>query len=448
MQKPLVLKFALGLAVSGGLVACGGGGGGSSSPTPVTTTAPPPVTTPTTTTRSSAPVISSAPEAEVMEGETASFYTLVASDPDGDPVTLRLINNNDAQAFRFDASTGQLTPFGALDYETPLDENEDNIYELTFEASDNNGETTEFTLTVSAGDIRDAFQFGLNPGVAPGENFDLLDWRLDFPLNEDGELTGRQDAPSERELDAGFEHPIYFRTGADGGLVMRAPVIGATTSENANFTRTEFREMLRRGDTSINTTRSDDRPNLNNWAFSSQPALAQGLAGAVDGELRVTMAVNEVTTTGRNNQIGRTIIGQIHASDDEPLRLYYRKLPGNTHGSIYACHEISGGEDITFNIIGSSDNDQSNPENGFLLGEIFTYQIIARGNFIDVIITQDGEVLGELTIDQTESGYDIDTDFMYFKAGNYHVNNTADVDEYAELTIYELQNMHEGFDFE
>ena len=83
-----------------------------------------------------------------------------------------------------------------------------------------------------------------------------------------------------------------------------------------------------------------------------------------------------------------------------------------------------------------------------MLGEIFTYQIIARGNFIDVIITQDGEVLGELTIDQTESGYDIDTDFMYFKAGNYHVNNTADVDEYAELTIYELQNMHEGFDFE
>ena len=332
-------------------------------------------------------------------------------------------------------------------YKRQLDGNEDNIYNLTFEISDNNGETTQFDLDVSAGDIRDAFQFGLTPGVTPSENFDLLDWRLDFPLNSSGELTGIQDAPSERELAAGFEHPIYFRTGADGGLVMRSPVIGATTSQNATFTRTEFREMLRRGDTSINTTRSDDRPNLNNWAFSSQPEAAQDAARAVDGELRVTMAVNQVTTTGRNNQIGRTIIGQIHASDDEPLRLYYRKLPGNTHGSIYACHEISGGDDITFNIIGSSDDDQSNPSNGFLLGEIFTYQIIARGNFIDVIITQDGEVIGETTINQTNSGYDIEEDFMYFKAGNYHVNNTADEDEYAELTIYELENLHEGYDF-
>ena len=382
-----------------------------------------------------------------MEGETGSFYTVDASDPDGDPITFALVDTVDAQAFTIDSVTGELSPRDALDYETPTDTNEDNIYNISVEVSDDLGESTQFSLTVTTGDVRAAFQFNLKPDVPPSENFDLLDWRLDFPLNEDGELTGRQDAPSERELDAGFEHPIYFRTGADGGLVMRSPVIGATTSENARFTRTEFREMLRRGNTSINTTRSDDRPNLNNWAFSSQPEDAQNAARAVDGELRVTMAVNQVTTTGQDNQIGRTIIGQIHASDDEPLRLYYRKLPGNTHGSIYACHEISGADDINFDIVGSRDDDRSNPENGFLLGEIFTYQIIARGNFIDVIITQDGEVIGELTVDQTDSGYDIEEDFMYFKAGNYHVNNTADVDEYAELTIYELENMHEGYPF-
>ena len=230
---------------------------------------------------------------------------------------------------------------------------------------------------------------------------------------------------------------------------MRAPVIGATTSENATFTRTEFREMLRRGNTSINTNTnsSTGRPNLNNFAFSSQPIDAQEEAGGVDGTLRVTMSVNNVTTTGRNNQIGRTIIGQIHARNDEPLRLYYRKLPGNTHGSIYAQHEINGGDDLTFNIIGSIDDDQPNPANGFLLGELFTYEIIARGNFIDVVISQDGQVIGEVTIDQTNSGYDIANDYLYFKAGNYHVNNTADVEEFSEVTIYELENSHEGYDF-
>jgi len=436
----LMLKPIFGLILVSSLASCGGGGSGSAPSTVSVPPPPPPVT-------SSPPTVISAATTQVMEGATESFYTLEATDPDNDPITFTLIDSTDAQAFSFDSTTGTLAPNTALDYELPQDENEDNIYNLSFDVSDDLGETTRFELEVSAGDIRDAFQFGLTPNVPPSQNFDLLDWRLDFPLNEDGELTGRQDAPSERELAAGFEHPIYFRTGADGGLVMRAPVIGATTSENATFTRTEFREMLRRGDTSISTTRSDDRPNLNNWAFSSQPQSAQDLARAVDGELRVTMAVNNVTTTGRNNQIGRTIIGQIHASDDEPIRLYYRKLPGNTHGSIYACHEISGGDDITFNIIGSIDDDQANPENGFLLGEIFTYEIIARGNTIDVIISQDGQFIAQTTIDQTNSGYDIEEDFMYFKAGNYHVNNTADVDEYAELTIYELENTHEGYDF-
>ena len=445
MNKPLtLLKSALCLAIYGGLTACGGGGG-SSAPSTVSV-APPPPPPPVT---SNAPIISSPSQAQVMEGDTESFFTLEASDPDGDPVTLVLVDNNDAQAFTFDAATGALAPQAPLDYEQPLDDNEDNIYNLSFQASDGTGQTTEFDLEVSTGDIRDAFQFGLKPDVLPSENFELIDWRLDFPLNEDGELTGLQDAPSERELDAGFTHPLYFRTGADGGLVMRAPVIGAKTSTGATFTRTEFREMLRRGDTSIrtNTDTTTERPNLNNWAFSSQPQDAQDEAGGVDGTLRVTMSVNAVTTTGQDNQIGRTIIGQIHASNDEPLRLYYRKLPGNTHGSIYACHEIREGDDITFNIIGSIEDDQPNPENGFLLGEIFTYEIIARGNFIDVIISQEGEVVGQTTIDQTNSGYDIAADYMYFKAGNYHVNNTADPSEYAEVTLYELENSHEGYDF-
>jgi len=105
---------------------------------------------------------------------------------------------------------------------------------------------------------------------------------------------------------------------------------------------------------------------LNNWAFSSAPQSAQDTAGGVDGRLRVTLAVNAVTTTGDNNQIGRLIIGQIHAKDDEPIRLYYRKLPGNTHGSIYAQHEIAGGEDINFDMIGGVSSSLSNPNDGLL----------------------------------------------------------------------------------
>jgi len=466
MNFDKLVKPSLWVLSAVALAACGGGGS-SSEPSGSsgggTTISNPPISS------NIAPVISSSSSASFAEGDSGAFFTLEASDADGDPITMSLVPSPDAEGFAINAQTGELSPAVSFDYETPLDANEDNIYNLTLQASDGQGGTTNFPLRVSVTDIRDAFQFGLDPNVPPAGNFDLLDWRLDFPLNEDGELTGRQDAPSERELvglssinpalgstsapGEGFSHPIYFHTGADGGLVMRAPVIGATTSSGVSFTRTEFREMLRRGNTSISTNTNSssngplqEHPNLNNWAFSSQPQNAQDEAGGVDGSLRVTMSVNAVTSTGRDNQIGRTIIGQIHARNDEPLRLYYRKLPGNTHGSIYACHEIREGEDITFNLIGSIDDDQPNPANGFLLGEIFTYEIVARGNFIDVIIIQNDEILAQTTIDQSQSGYDIAADYMYFKAGNYHVNDTADESEFAEVTLYELVNLHEGYE--
>jgi len=47
----------------------------------------------------------------------------------------------------------------------------------------------------------------------------------------------------------------------------------------------------------------------------------------------------------------------------------------------------------------------------------------------------------------TNSGYDVSDDFMYFKAGAYHVNNSGDPEEFAQVTIYELQNGHEGYAF-
>jgi len=470
MSRRIFFKPALGFFGVVGLTACGGGGGSSAptvsvSPPPVTVT--PPAPTPAVV-PSTAPVFTSAPQTIVTESQAGSFYTVTATDAEGDAVTLSMLATGDAAAFSFNASTGALSPSASsFDYEAPQDANDDNIYNLTFQAEDATGLSSQMSLTVSVDDVRDATGFGLDPNVPPAGNFELIDWRLDYPLNAQGQLSGQQDAPSERDLvglDAanpalgsvsaageGFEHPLYFHTGADGGLVMHAPVIGATTSSSVSFTRTEFREMLRRGDESIstNTDSTTGRPNLNNWAFSSQPVDAQAEAGGVDGELRVTMAVNAVTTTGDDNQVGRLIIGQIHASNDEPLRLYYRKLPGNTHGSIYVTHEPAapGAPEQTFNIIGSVDDDQANPSNGFLLGELFTYQIIARGNAIDVIISQEGVEVGRTTVDQSNSGFDVAAEYLYFKAGNYHVNNTADEDEYAELTIYELENSHEGYDF-
>ena len=202
--------------------------------------------------------------------------------------------------------------------------------------------------------------------------------------------------------------------------------------------------MLRRGDKSISTRISDGPPNKNNWVFSTAPDGAKKQAGGVDGVLEATLAINHVTTTGTASEVGRVIIGQIHAKDDEPIRLYYRKLPGNTHGSIYAAHESKNNpDDIYYELIGTRAQSAENPENGFELNEKFSYKIEAKGDLLHVTISQDEVVLAEATIDMTTSGYNVSNDYMYFKAGVYNQNKTGDPDDYVQATFYRLKVSHD-----
>jgi poly(beta-D-mannuronate) lyase len=286
---------------------------------------------------------------------------------------------------------------------------------------------------------------GLAPSVPPGQNFDLLGWYLSTPEENSSGLSTRI---AEVDLAGGYEHPDYFWTSDDGGMVFRVTNEGARTSSNTSYPRTELREMLRRGDTSISTRSSDGTPTRNNWVLSSAPASAQQAAGAVDGQLKATLAVNAVTTYGSSGRVGRVIVGQIHAKDDEPIRLYYRKLPQNQRGAIYAAHEINGGDDIYYEMIGSRSNSLSDPANGIALDELWSYEILAQGNQLQVTIRRGdlyGAVIGTANIDMSASGYDIAQEFMYFKAGAYNQNNTSDgglADDFSQVTFYQLEASH------
>lgn len=383
-----------------------------------------------------------------MENSASAFYTLLVSDPDGDAIsTVEVISVDDGTFFTIDTQSLEISPVMALDFEQIADADADNIYDINIRVTDSRGDSTTFALAITLEDESDNFSYGLQASLPPSGNFDLLDWKMDLPINDAGGFTGDSAKVDEDDMAMGYTHPEYFFTAPDGGMVMRSPSRGATTSSNTRYTRTELREMLRRGDRSISTRGADGRPNGNNWAFSSAPQSALDDAGGIDGDLTVTLAVNEVTTTGEDFQIGRVIIGQIHAKDDEPIRLYYRKLPDNRRGTIYAAHEINGGDDIYYNVIGSRSNTEPNPEDGILLGETFTYNIKAVGNGLSVTVTKaNGDVFTQ-NIDMTNSGYDIEDDFMYFKAGVYHVNDMADDGEFAQVTIYELENTHQGYPF-
>lgn len=295
--------------------------------------------------------------------------------------------------------------------------------------------TEESTEETNTNDSENAN--GLNADVAPSENFNLTTWNISIPPI-DADANNKADTVKEDELNNGYENTDYFYTATDGGMVFKCPVEGFKTSENTKYTRTELREMLRAGDTSIET----QGITKNNWVFGSAPQEDITNSGGYDGELNATLAVNHVTTTGDNDQVGRVIIGQIHANDDEPLRIYYRKLPNNTLGSIYIAHEENAAAETYYDLIGSRSKSATNPEDGIALDEKFSYTVKVTGNSMWVTINRDGKDAIEQFVDMTNSGYDVGGQYMYFKAGVYNQNNSGTATDYVQATFYSLESGH------
>nr|WP_218418258.1 polysaccharide lyase family 7 protein [Alteromonas lipotrueae] len=276
----------------------------------------------------------------------------------------------------------------------------------------------------------------LDPSKPPSENFDLLSWTLSLPTDLNKDL--KADIIYEKALSDKFSLKPLFYTAADGGMVFACPNAGAKTSKNTKYARTELREMLRRGNSRFKTK----GVTKNNWVFSSAHGSVKRKAGAVEGSLEATLAVNRVSTTGDEKKVGRVIIGQIHATDDEPIRLYYRKLPGNEKGSIYFAHEINGGDDVWVNLVGGRSHTLKNPVEGIALNEKFSYKITVKNDILFVTLVREGKPNLTKSVDMSISGYNKNNQYMYFKAGVYNQNNSGAENDYVQATFYHLDNQH------
>lgn len=265
-----------------------------------------------------------------------------------------------------------------------------------------------------------------DPNLPPGGNFDLSTWKITLP---------DQTEPKEQDLVNGFESANEFYTDpTTGAMVFRCRNDGETGG--STYPRSELREMLRAGNTSINTTGIG----LNNWVFSNSSQSNQDASGGVGGILRATVEVDHVSTTGESSKVGRVIIGQIHAQNDEPCRIYYRKLPGNTKGSIYFAHEPTNSSEQWHEMIGSRSSSASDPADGIALGERFSYEIKVVETTLTITIMRDGKSDVKTIVEMSSSGFA--DDYMYFKAGVYNQNNTGDVGDYCQVSFFALSTSH------
>jgi poly(beta-D-mannuronate) lyase len=312
----------------------------------------------------------------------------------------------------------------------------------------------------------------LDPTRAPTHNFELSKWKITLPeIETQGSRKGKIREIDKSQLsdttDA-FFHPQWFYTDPNtGAMTFVAPNEAPTTPGSIN-TRSELRAMLS----------NNAKAPSNNFALSAHPDSEN--FGAIGGRMTATLSVDNVSTSGKYSHSGAfsVVIGQIHGSNSEPLKISYRKLPEHEYGSLVWAYELNPTpdqqnavdengkkrrQDIRHNVFGSYNlrADSDDPIDGIQLGEVFQYDVNVEGSIMHLTFIKNPgtnvEVVKTYDVDLAKGqyqGHEIDQgysdDWMYFKAGAYNQCNTKqtssdcawrgmDAGDYVQVSFYQLE---------
>ena len=179
-----------------------------------------------------------------------------------------------------------------------------------------------------------------------------------------------------------FEHKDFFYTQNEKGtnwVVFKAPNAGSTHG-TSNNTRTELGQIKK-------------------W----YPKTA-------NDKLTATLKVKNVSSTGdaRVAASHSVVVGQIHSADafeNEPLKIFYKKFPGHTKGSVFWHYEINtAGDDNSgrwdfstavwgddFSVVGTNENTApAEPKDGIALDEEFSYEVVVKDGIMSLKFTSEG----------------------------------------------------------
>jgi Alginate lyase len=193
-----------------------------------------------------------------------------------------------------------------------------------------------------------------------------------------------------------YEHKDFFYTVIDGTrrwVVYKTPNSGVT-SKNSSNTRTELHE-------------------LREWTPEE------------GGKLTGTCKVMQVSVSGdpRVAASYSVVVGQIHGGEgheNEPLKIFYKKFPGQTKGSVFWNYEIntagddnSGRWDYSYPVWGHDMSVVSNkkdifppePKDGIELGEEFSYEVNVYDGIMYLTFTSEGHKTKTFTKNLVKSDY-------------------------------------------
>ena len=198
-----------------------------------------------------------------------------------------------------------------------------------------------------------------------------------------------------------FEDKDFFYTVIDGTrrwVVYKTPNSGVTSANSSN-TRTELHEKRE-------------------WIPEE------------GGKLTGTCKVMQVSVSGdaRVAASYSVVVGQIHSGEgheNEPLKIFYKKFPGHTKGSVFWNYEINtAGEDNSgrwdfstavwghdMSVIGQNKDDfPQEPEDGIELGEEFSYEVNVYQGIMYLTFTSEGHETRTFTKNLIASEYTAKSD--------------------------------------
>ena len=187
---------------------------------------------------------------------------------------------------------------------------------------------------------------------------------------------------------------------------------GSNVGQATNYENKDFFYATKEGEENWVVFKTPNAGNTHGTSNNTRTELAQlkKWSPMTDAKLNATLKVTNVATTGdaRVAASYSVVVGQIHSADgheNEPFKLYYKKFPGHTKGSVFWNYEINtAGEDNSgrwdysypiwgydFSVIGTDENTYpEEPEEGIELGEEFSYEVEVKDGMMYLTFSSEG----------------------------------------------------------
>ena len=159
------------------------------------------------------------------ENGTSDLYTYRATDPEGNAVTWGL-SGTDRGAFAI-SETGVLSFIDPPDYESPTDSRRNNVYEVTVEAGDGDGNTARLEVTVTVTNLTDRRLLSITGTAQVGRTLTADTSGIADPDGQAGVSYSYQWIRNGGETDtdiAGATDPTYEPSGSDVGKTFKVQV--------------------------------------------------------------------------------------------------------------------------------------------------------------------------------------------------------------------------------